>query len=85
MADQVLVLAQLSSTDGFAFDSLTMTPSGDVDLKLNGGPPGIWQLQASTNLLDWTKIADLTNNTGRVEYIVPGSAGGKRFYRAVLP
>ena len=88
LADQVLTLAQLSATDGFSFESISLNSAGAVTLKLNGGPPGIWELQSSANLANrtnWTKVADLTNTTGRVEYIVPGPAGNRRFYRAVLP
>ncbi len=84
LADEVLTLSQLSSMDGFSFQSVNLSTGGAVTLKLQGGPPGIWEIQGSTNLLNWSRIGDITNTTGRVEYTIP-SAGNRRFYRAVLP
>lgn len=85
VADQALTISQLPATGGFSFELINVGPNGEVTVRLAGGPPGIWELQASPDLQAWTKIADLTNTTGRVEYIIPSPGADKRFYRAMLP
>jgi hypothetical protein len=85
MLDQVLTISQLAPTNGFQFELTTLNPGGDLTVRLGGGPAGIWELQSSSNLLDWVKITDLTNITGRVEYTIPPPLADKKFLRAVLP
>jgi hypothetical protein len=85
VADQVLTLTQSPATDGLSFEMFDRAPNGQVTLRLAGGPSGIWELQTTTNLINWTKVADLTNTTGRVECVLPPSGSEARFYRAVLP
>ena len=85
LVDQVLLLTQSAPTNGFQFESVTVSPAGDLNVRLGGGPSGIWELQSSTNLTNWTKIADLTNLTGRVEYHAPPPLAPMKFLRAVLP
>ena len=85
LVDQVLLLTQSAPTNGFQFESVTVSPAGDLNVRLGGGPAGIWELQSSTNLTNWTKIADLTNLTGRVEYHAPPPLAPMKFLRAVLP
>ncbi len=85
LVDQILVLTQAAPTNGFMFEFVTVSPAGDLNVRLGGGPAGIWELQASTNLLNWTKIADLTNITGRVDYHAPPPLAPMKFLRAVLP
>jgi hypothetical protein len=85
LVDQVLVLNQAAPTNGFVFEVFTISPAGDLNVRLGGGPAGIWELQSSTNLTDWTKIADLTNITGRVEYHAPPPLAPMKYLRAVLP
>jgi hypothetical protein len=83
--DQVLTLTQGISTNGFRFEAVIPGPSGEIILKLNGGPPGIWELHSSPDLVTWTKFANITNITGRVEYILPSTGGTNRFFQAKLP
>ena len=85
VAEEILILTQSPATEGFAFETVTLGTSGEIILKLNGGPPGIWELQSSDDLVVWTKFADITNITGRVQYTVPSASGTNRFYRAMLP
>lgn len=85
LVDEVLVLTQAAPTNGFVFESVTVSPSGDLNVRLGGGPAGIWELQSSTNLSNWTKIADLTNITGRVDYHAPPPLAPMKYLRAVLP
>ena len=84
LADEVLTLTQLPSIDGFAFEAIAVGAGGTVTLKLEGGPPGIWEMQGSSDLVTWSRLGDITNTTGRVEYTIP-SGGNKRFYRAIIP
>lgn len=83
--DQTLTLTQSPATNGFAFEAVLPGPSGEIILKLNGGPPGIWALQSSLDLVTWTNFATITNITGRVQHTVPAANGTNRFYRATLP
>lgn len=85
VAEEVLTLTQSPATDGFAFENVSYGSGGEIILKLNGGPPGIWELQASDDLVTWNKLADITNTTGRVQFTVPSASGTNRFYRAMLP
>ena len=41
--------------------------------------------EASTNLVQWTKIAVRTNLTGTLDFTPPVSSAPKQFYRAQLP
>jgi len=58
--------------------------AGLIKLTLVGGVNGVWQLQQSADLKNWTPITTLTNSTGSVEYTdaIPASPTN-RFYRAV--
>ncbi|HEY0548842.1 MAG TPA: BACON domain-containing carbohydrate-binding protein [Verrucomicrobiae bacterium] len=87
VAGQTLPVVQegASFTGGFAFQSLSLGLLGEISLCITGGPTGVWQLQVSPDLVGWTKLADLTNSTGRVDYINPGPAGSNQFFRAFLP
>ena len=85
LVNDVLILNQTAPTNGFEFELVTVSPAGDLNVRLGGGPAGIWDLQASTNLLSWTNIARLTNTTGRVEYHAPPPLAPMKYLRAVLP
>jgi hypothetical protein len=82
--DEILTLTQ-GTADEFVFEAVIPGPAGEIILKLNGGPLGIWALQSSANLVTWTNFATITNITGRVQYTVPAASGTNRFYRAILP
>jgi hypothetical protein len=40
------------------------------------------EILASTNLVDWTWVTNLTNTTGSILFTEPSTNGGRRFYRA---
>jgi hypothetical protein len=82
--EHALVITQDAAGNAFSFRWLRLQ-NGQVSVRLDGGPAGIWELQSSTNLATWTRVADLTNTTGRVEFTTPAPAGPRRFYRAILP
>lgn len=55
-------------------------------LSFTGQVDVIYELQASSNFVDWTSLAPLFNETGRVDYLHPGaSALPLLFYRVVGP
>ena len=81
VADQVLTITQ-KPVEPFAFDYLQL-PSGQVDLRLSGGPSGAWDIEASTDLVHWQKLASVTNTTGSVEYLGTPATNSYRFYRAI--
>ena len=85
VAGQTLPVTQTGYVGGFAFHSLHVSLLGEVSLSVTGGPAGVWELQKSTDLTNWSKLADLTNATGRVDFISPPAGDTNRFFRAVRP
>ena len=85
VAGQTLPVTQSGYAGGFAFRSLNVSLLGEVSLSVTGGPAGLWELQKSTDLTNWSKLADLTNAIGRVDYISPPAGDTNRFFRAVRP
>ena len=73
-------------TSGVAFDAIADLGGRQVRLRLIGPPGRALELQRSADLVQWTKIADIPNPTGVVEYTdtVPTSSR-QSFYRAALP
>jgi len=64
---------------------MEMLPDGNPRLTLNGTPGDRYALDATTNLLDWSEIATITNLTGTVQFTdVATPASAHRFYRARL-
>jgi hypothetical protein len=61
------------SADG----ALQLTATGQTDLR--------YAFEASTNLVQWTKIAVRTNLTGTLDYPPPASSSPQRFYRVQVP
>jgi hypothetical protein len=59
---------------------------GTVELSLTGQTNLLYVIQASTNLVQWTKIGVRTNLTGRLEFTDRTATNYlQRFYRAVAP
>jgi hypothetical protein len=85
LGGETLTLQQAGATNGFAFEYALLGAGGELTLRIAGGPAGIWELQASPDLANWTRVADLTNFTGRVEFTVPPPLTTNRYYRAILP
>lgn len=84
VAGQTLPVTQEAYTGGFVFRSINATVPGEVSLSITGGPLGVWELQISGDLSNWSRLADLTNTTGRVDFAMP-AVESNRFYRAFLP
>jgi len=67
---------------------LTESRSGDgtVQLSLTGQTNLLYAIEASTNLVQWTKIGVRTNLTGTAEFTDRAATNyPQRFYRAVAP
>lgn len=68
------------------FNSITAMPDGRVQLGLSGGPGFTVQLEASTNLVDWTAVTNLLNPTGALLFTnEPPAEVQYQFYRARYP
>jgi len=75
--------AKLVSDTDFLFTHLARETNGAVKLQMLG-PAGVWQLQSSSNLLNWDPISHLTNTSGEVEYLDGAATNApSRFYKAV--
>jgi enediyne biosynthesis protein E4 len=67
--------------------SLAASKSGDgkVQLSVTGQTNLLYVFGASTDLVQWTKIAVRTNLTGTLEFTPPTSSGPRQFYRVLMP
>jgi hypothetical protein len=68
------------------FTSVSRSPAGAVDLSVSGGAGLLYVFEASTNLVNWTKVSVRSNATGIVSF-TDTKAGNyvKRFYRVFAP
>jgi hypothetical protein len=58
--------------------------SGQVEISVQTASTGPVELQASTDLVNWTTLATVVPAGGVAEFKAPGSVGqGARFYRTV--
>jgi len=61
------------------------TTNGLPVLTLSAPAPSTFQVQSSTNLVDWEGVAWLVNTNGTVVFTDPAATNAtRRFYRAVL-
>jgi enediyne biosynthesis protein E4 len=58
---------------------------GKVQLSVTGQTNLLYVFEASTNLVQWTKIAVRTNLTGTLAFTPPASSGPRKFYRVLMP
>lgn len=66
--------------------AMTLATDGAVHLRLTGDTKLLYLFEASTNLIQWTKIAVRTNITGIIDYAEkPATNAPARFYRATVP
>jgi hypothetical protein len=72
-------------TRSVVFEPTFVVGGGEVTLKLTG-PPGVFEIETSSDLTNWQRIATVTNTTGVMEYrdSVPENTT-QRFYRALMP
>jgi hypothetical protein len=64
--------------------SARVTTPTSIELTLEGDPEAVYEIQASTNLIDWTVLGTVTNTTGQSLWTDTEFNGTAwRFYRAV--
>ena len=66
------------------FDLISLLADQRVDLLLSGATGSVYVLEASSNLLDWSSLATLTNTNGAFEFIDDPATNAQRAYRARL-
>ena len=67
----------------FEFTSIVQLPGKTVSLSLSGSTNTTCRVDASTNLLDWETVTNITDITGGIQFIdVPAPNFPQRFYRA---
>ncbi len=68
------------------FTSIAALPDGQVTLGVTGDPGFSVQLQASTNLVDWSALTNLLNPTGTLSFTnEPAVEVPYQFFRALYP
>jgi hypothetical protein len=66
------------------FDLISLLPDQRVDLLLSGQAGSSYLLESSSNLLNWSTLATLTNTNGTFEFIDDPATNAQRLYRARL-
>ena len=56
-----------------------------MELPLQSQAGSAVEIQASTNLVDWTSLATLTNETGTLPFTDTDNTYTRRFYRVRVP
>src|SRR5439155_24326156 len=68
------------------FTSVSLSTSGAVDLSVTGEADLRYVFEASTNLVNWTRLGVRTNLTGTIQFTDPKATNfPKRFYRVSVP
>ena len=87
MAGSILssnAILSILSPEAPHFDLISLLPDQRVQVVISGGTGRTYLLEISSNLLDWTNIATLTNTTGMVEFIDDPATNAQRIYRVKL-
>jgi len=81
-----VVFTQIGVSQPFLLSVVTNTSSGLLVYELTGEPGFEYNVQASTNLVDWKTIALLANTDGKVRFFDEASTNySQQFYRVVAP
>jgi len=64
-------------------DAISLTPEGQFRLQASGAP-GLYAVEAGTNLADWAELATVTNTAATFQYTDPETNLLQRFYRLHL-
>jgi hypothetical protein len=82
VSSQVAALTVVTAPLHFLPGSLERT-NGQFRFTLHGQPGGRVEIQATTNLVNWTSLATLTSLTGTFSFLDPATNFTRRFYRAL--
>ena len=81
-----IVLNQVGVSHPFSLSLTGGSTNGTLIYQLTGEAGFEYQVQASTNLVDWSDIAVLQNTNGAVRFFDPSSTNSlMKFYRGVAP
>ncbi len=64
-------------------DSISLAPDGKIQLQASG-VPGLYSVEAATNLLDWVEAAHITNTGSMFQYLDSETNVTQRYYRLRL-
>jgi hypothetical protein len=65
------------------FETVAFLPNASLQLRLFGDPGATYYVQASTNLVDWMPLTNITIGAGPFDFIITGvTADDRRFFRA---
>jgi hypothetical protein len=88
-AKQFLTLVEHQSPGAVttpSFTSVSRSANGAVDLSVTGDTDLRYVFEASTNLVNWTRLGLRTNLTGSIQFTDPRATNfTKRFYRVSVP
>lgn len=84
VGSHAMVLLSLPVTPAMILeDTLTKLPGAGLQFNVIGHPGKVLDIQAGTNLVNWTSLLLRTNTTGVVAITDPEPNQERRFYRAV--
>jgi hypothetical protein len=87
-ARQILTIEehQQGATNAPVFTGVSRLTDGSISLSAYGDTGLLYLLESSTNLLNWSRLAVLSNATGTVQFIERGATNyNSRFYRVSIP
>ena len=65
------------------FETVAFLPNASLQLRLTGDPGATYYVQASTNLVDWMQLTNITVGAGSFDFIITGvTSDDRRFFRA---
>ena len=74
------------ATNAPSFTSVSRSAGGAVDLSVTGGAGLLYVFEASTNLVNWTKVGVRSNASGAVSFTDTNATNyPSRFYRVSNP
>ncbi|HEX7859480.1 MAG TPA: immunoglobulin domain-containing protein [Verrucomicrobiae bacterium] len=79
---QLVLTGRDAQSAEFNTAALNVT-SGAFELRLTGEPDVRYQIESSTNLVDWQNLGIFSNATGAILVNDAVTAGGHKFYRAI--
>lgn len=76
-------IVTLSLVPSTQFGSFSVLPNGQFHFTLSGESNLNYAIEASTNLIDWVVLTNLSSPDGFLEFTDPAPSLEKRFYRAI--
>ena len=73
-------------TNAPSFTSVSRSTNGAVNLSVSGDPGLLYLFEASTNLVNWSRLGVRTNATGTIQFTAFRATNyPNRFYRVSIP